>query len=169
MKWWMWAILAVSLYALLRVIRGAFTPASEQDIEALGRRSVSENGRDPEIVQVAVAWTAKNEAKRRKLLVAKLLMPNGLPGPQAGRYASTARAATDTSREIARKVLKGVIADPTNGAIQFDAPGTQDILYKQGKVTKTAAQVAASRMADGKELVTVSGVDPRYMRWWRYS
>jgi len=168
-KWWIWAIVAFSVYALFRVVKGIFIPASEADIEALGRMIISENGNDPEIVQVAIAWTAKNEAKRRKKSIADLVMPGGVPAPQTGRYASTARAATNASREIARKVIKGIVADPTGGAIQFDAPKTQDILYKQGKVTKTAAQIAASRIADGKEMVTVAGVDPGYMRWWRYS
>lgn len=139
------------------------------DVEALGRMINSENPRDVRIVQVGIAWTAKNEAARRHISVASLLMPNGLPGPQSGRYASTVNPSSQSSRAIAFDVLSGKEEDPTGGAIQFDAPHTQDLLYAQGRYSKDAAAVAASRMAEGKEVVYLPGVDPNYMRWWRYA
>jgi hypothetical protein len=152
------------------------TVPDEDDVEALGRMIASENPRDSYLVQSAIAWTAVNEAARRHMPVSELVMPNGLPGPQAGRYCSTANPSTSGTRDVAFDVLSGKTADPTDGAVQFDAPRTQDALYRQwvtagspGKAKKTADDIAAIRMGEGKELVTLPGVDPGYMRWWRYA
>ena len=148
---------------------GELTIPDEDDVEALGRMIASENPRDPRIIQVAIAWTARNEAARLHKSVASLVMPGGVPGPQVGRYASTVNAATDATRGVAFDVLSGKEPDPTGGAIQFDAPKTQDILYAQGKVRLSATGVAAARKAEGKVPVYLAGVDPNYMRWWRYA
>ncbi len=145
------------------------TIPDEDDVEALGRMIASENPRDPLIVQRAIAWTAVNESRRVGKSVANLVMPGGVPGPQRGRYASTANAATSDTREVAFDVLSGKVPDPTGGAIQFDAPSTQDALYARGDAQYDAAGIEARRRADGKVPVYVPGVDPRHMRWWRYA
>ena len=151
----------------------------DADVEALGRMLASENpetttrrqspSSDPRTIQIGDAWAAKNMAARVGKSVANLLMPGGIPGGQAGRYASTANPSTDATRSIAYDVLSGLVPDPTGGAVQFDAPRTQDALFAQGRVRLDAAGVAASRESEGKEVVYLPGVDPNYMRWWRYA
>jgi len=145
------------------------TIPDDDDVEAMARMIASENPRDPAIIQQAIGWTARNYAALKGKTVANLLMPGGIPGQQAGRYASTADPATDATRSVAFDVLSGKVSDPTGGAIQFDAPNTQDKLYAAGKVRLDAAGVAASRESEGKEVVYLPGVDPNYMRWWRYA
>lgn len=151
-------------------IPNMLTIPDDDDVEALGRMIASENPRDPIIVQRAIAWTARNYAALKGKTVANLLMPGGVPGPQAGRYASTVNPATDETRSVAFDVLSGKVSDPTGGAIQFDAPNTQDALHARDPVKyKTADAIAASRESEGKEVVYLPGVDPNYMRWWRYA
>jgi hypothetical protein len=145
------------------------TIPSDDDIEALGRMIASENPRDNLAIQQAIAWTAKNEAARRGISVASLVMPNGIPGPQAGRYAATGNPATAATRSVAFDVLSGKVPDPTGGAIQFDAPETQDWLYAHGKVKSNAAMVAANRQKDGKEVSLTLAGRTSSMRFWRYA
>jgi len=174
-RWYWWLALGiVALGFIIGVKMTSSVPSmlsipDDDDVEALGRMIASENPRDPIIIQRAIAWTAKNYAALKGKTVANLLMPGGVPGPQAGRYASTANPATGATRAVAFDVLSGKVSDPTGGAIQFDAPDTQDKLYAAGKVRLDAAGVAASRESEGKEVVYLPGVDPNYMRWWRYS
>lgn len=138
----------------------------DQDVEALARMLASENPREADFVQVALAWTAVNMANRKGVSVYQLLAPKGKYGGQVGGYASTANAATDHFRTIARNVLSGMVDDPTNGAIQFDNPDTQDWLYERGKVRLDAAGVAAERIADGRTLFVLPGVSPDHLRFW---
>ena len=174
MKWYIWVIIGLAAIGLIVKIMSDDTPdmftiPDDDDVEALGRMIASENPNDPVIVWYGIAWAAKNNAARARQSVFKLLEPNGLPAAQAGRYASTANPATDATRAAAFDVLSGKVSDPTGGAVQFDAPSTQDWLFAHGKVSKDAAAVAADRMSDGKEVVYLDGVDPNHMRWWRYS
>jgi hypothetical protein len=150
---------------------GELVIPDEDDVEALGRMIASENNtsRDTLLIKQAIAWAAVNMARRDGKSVASLVMPGGVPGHQAGRYASTANPSTTETRSIAFDILSGKVPDPTKGAIQFDAPRTQDALYAQGKVRLDSEGVAANRESEGKEAVYLPGVDPRYMRWWRYA
>lgn len=175
MKWLLVIVLAVAISlaylsmtkAEAQVIDDA--DVNEGDVEALARMIASENPNDKEIVQVAICWTAKNMATRRRIAVRDLVMPGGIPKSQAGRYASTVNPGTDKGRAIARNVMSGRTPDPTGGAVQFDAPKTQDILYAQGTYSKNADDIAEERQAEGKVEVHLPGVDPYYMRWWRYA
>lgn len=176
MRWYLWIILGLAALGLILKIfmsdgrpAGSLTIPDEDDVEALGRMIASENPRDPVIIQQGIAWAAVNMARRVHKSVADLLMPSGTPGPQAGRYASTANPSTDATRGVAFDVLSGRVSDPTGGAIQFDAPTTQDRLYAAGKVRLDSQGVYDSRTSEGKVPVYLPGVDPKYMRWWRYS
>lgn len=142
------------------------------NVEALARMMVSEVG-SKEAAQIAVGWAARNMASKRGESISKLLLrskgvADGHFGWQktGGRYASTRLPSTPASRALATKVLAGSIKDPTGGAVQFDAPEAQDKLVASGEAgyNKTAAEVAASRAADGKVAVMVPGVST--VRFW---
>lgn len=146
----------------------------KSDVEALARMIASENPNDGELIQTAVAWVAKNEAKRLKRSVTQLLVPDGAaygPQGQGGRwYASTRNEATEATRAIARNVLSGATVDPTNGATNFDSPRSQRAGIRKGLpgYKSTPEEIAQRRMNAGQEMVTLPGVDPDYMRFWRY-
>jgi hypothetical protein len=171
-KWWVWLLfggLAVWLIFSTVLNGRELVIPDDDDVEALARMIASEDPNASLIVQQGIAWAAKNEADRRGLSVFDLLEPNGNPGPQTGRYASTVNPSTQITRSIAYDVLSGKTDDPTRGSIQFDNPGTQDKLYAAGKVSKDADDVAAERQSDGKEMVTLPGVPATSIRFWRYA
>lgn len=178
MRWWIWVLIGIAALGILAKIGLSVMPASltipdDDDVDALSRMITSENGADKPIVRIAVAWAAKNEAARRGISVAQLVMPTGVPGAQGTPghgYASTSKPASAEDERIAYDVLSGKEPDPTDGAIQFDAPRTQRVLHARDPVKyKTPEQVAENRIKEGKELVTIPGIDPDYMRWWRYA
>ncbi len=181
MRWYLWIGLGLLALGLLFLITNSDltvkigdisieTVPEDDDIEALGRMIASETyPNDPLLAKQGVAWAARNEAARVGKTVASLLMPGGIPGTQSGRYASTASPSTNVTESIAFDVLSGKVPDPTGGAIQFDAPETQDKLYAAGKVRLDANGVAASRESDGKEVsLTVPGTRSS-IRFWRYA
>lgn len=156
---------ALDVYSLARVMQ-----SEESSLEA----------------RAAVGWAVRNHARLAKLTVTQLVTrarrkdkstgkitvydSDGHYGAQnctPGRYASTYREPSNTTLTLAEEVLSGRRPDPTGGADQFDAPDLQDELAARdltGK-TKDAAQVAAARIAAGKELVLVEGVPNT--RFWR--
>lgn len=139
---------------------------------SLARLMASEAGGQPEAVKVAVAWAAKNEAARRGITVADLLL--GAEKKYArqtvkGRYASTGQPPTAADVTLANRVAAGLVPDPTGGATNWDSPRVQDRLLASGTrgYRKTSAEVAAARRAEGFTLVTLPGVDPTVIRFWR--
>lgn len=148
------------------------------DVYALARAIASEHPNSSELVKMAVAWVTQNNARRRGVSVASLLLaPNGLfarqnatvNGKHLGKYAATGNDPIAQEIAIAGKVLSGAVADPTGGAVQFDSPRAQRaaLARKVKGYRKTPEQVAAERMKEGKVLVTLTGVDPDYLRFWR--
>lgn len=174
---WIWVLVGLAATGLIIAIWFSkpmeLIIPEEDDVEAMARMIASENPNDSVLIQSAIAWAAKNEAERRGKTVADLLMPNGIPSGQntGGRYASTRNPSTYATRQVAYDVLSGATPDPTGGAIQFDSPRAQRAALARNVsgYSKTPEQVAASRMSEGKELVTLPGVNPDYMRWWRYA
>ncbi len=71
----------------------------------------------------AVGWTVRNRMARNKTAVVR----------DAWRGYQHGKPATDVARQIARDILGGAIADPTQGATHFYSPG---ILPKKGQETK---------------------------------
>lgn len=151
------------------------------NVYALASAMVSEGGAG-EMAQIAVGWALRNHADERGESVFRVLTRagrndaatrqfvaaegNGHYGPQnAGpRWASTRKAPTARSLELAGDVLTGAIDDPTGGATQFDAPSAQDSLL--GKVegyVKSAQQIAEER-SKGATMVMLPGVDG--IRFW---
>lgn len=144
------------------------------DQYALARTISSEEGDSDNVTQGAVAWATLNEANRRGVSVAQLVLKaknpahDGLFGSQgdkdpaspnfhhSDRYCSTALDPYDQEGQIACAVLAGTIADITGGATKYDRPGLE----------KNPDKIAANRAAEGLQLVNVPGVDDG-IRFWR--
>lgn len=126
---------------------------------ALARNIHSEEASSDQATQAAVAWVAVNVADGdilRLLTRCKRASGNGKFGAQKGRFASTARDPYAGDLEVAEAVLSGAYPDPTEGAVHYFRPTLQDILFNQGKVSKTADQIEASWGGNGYQ---VAGVD----------
>lgn len=155
-------------------LRRSITP----EAFALATMIASEAGRGAPNVKAAVAWAALNrvaELKGKRTLL-QILSPDGKFGGQnapgrGGVYASTRWPPYLQDLEIAELVLAKQIPDETQGAVQFDSPASQRALIAR-KAFKydpenTPEKVAANRLAAGKEIVLLPGVDPDYIRFWR--
>ena len=115
-----------------------------------------------------VMHAALNYSKRYKVSLEKMLIPDGKLGKQKGRYASTALPPTLEDVKLALQVLSGAIKDPTNGAVQFDSPRTQLVLWKKGDPDhKHPNEIAKDRQASGKVAYYIPGEDPENARFWR--
>lgn len=136
---------------------------------ALATVIASEAGSGPALAKIAIAWAVRNEAQRRGVSVFKLIAPDGKFGSQQGRYAASVHPPSAADVRIAEMVARNEVADPTNGAVQWDSPAAQRKLLARGEpgYTKTPEMVAAERQASGKTVVYLPGVDPDYLRLWR--
>jgi hypothetical protein len=129
------------------------------DAYALARNLHSEEASSDQATQAAVAWVAVNVARGDivgLLTRCKRTSGKGKFGLQTGRWASTERDPYAGDLEVAEAVLSGTYPDPTNGAIHYFRPTLQDILFRKGKVTKTADDIEASWGGDGYK---IAGVD----------
>lgn len=134
----------------------------------LASMAVSEYASGSEKLKTAVMFAALNYAKKYKTTLEKMLIPDGKLGGQAGRYASTARPPSLPDVLLAVKVEKGLISDPTGGAVQFDSPRTQLIQWQKGDPKhKHPNQIAADRQKSGKVAFYLPGEDPGNARFWR--
>jgi hypothetical protein len=147
-------------------------------VYCFARAIASEEGGQPRTHQVAVACAILNFAlsehpsdSEEDALVKLILGSSGEFGRQGsgGRRVSSARAPGYLQFRIAHDVLAGVEPDVTMGATQFDSPSGQRALLAKGdpETRKTPEEIAASRIAKGYELVTVPGIDPDDLRFWR--
>jgi hypothetical protein len=148
----------------------ALAASQTTDVYALARVVTSEASVLPRAAQVGVAWATRNLAAAEGKSVFELVVGTaGRFGPQGsgGRKVSSKQVPGKLQLEIASDVLADRVSDPTGGATQFDAPGEQDREYAAGIVTHDSAEIAASRMRAGYELVVIDGVDPQVTRFWR--
>ena len=146
------------------------------DVYALARMLRSEHGSEAERVKVAVGWAAVNQAKASGVSISRLLLrgtakggSDGYFGAQnVGKYASTRTDPTTDDVAIAAKVLGRTVPDPTGGATQFDSPAAQRALVAKNLkgYSKGPEAVAAERLKRS-DLVTVPGIDPDHLRFWR--
>ena len=144
-----------------------------QNFFAIARMLASEcwnafKGTDAVVVRTWTAWCAVNEAKRRGIDIHKLLIPDGIPGGQRGRYAATTHDSKVIDRLIAWEVLHST-EDPTRGATNFDCPKAQaDALKRKEPGYKDDADaVKNNRIKAGMELVLVPGIPEYRWRLWR--
>lgn len=147
---------------------------------AAARVIESEAGGQPFIAQVGVCWTIVNHARAQGRSVLAVVtratlhkgkddgVGDGFFGRQGSptggyRYVASSRDTTQDARDIATAVLAGDIADPTGGALNFDAPGAYGI--QDGTTAAGADAFAAARQAEGKELFQLAGAPA--IRFWR--
>ncbi len=146
------------------------------DVYSLAR--VMESEESSQAGRVAVGWVTRNEARREKITITKLVTRAQYKDASGklvkyasadGRYSTQDKhkwcATTSPPTAATLAMAKQVAAeppklpDPTKGATQWDAPELQDKLHaKDPAKYKTAAEIAAKRQAAGKKLVTVPGV-----------
>lgn len=120
------------------------------DYESLARAVESELGGRPRDEQIVAGWAIRNRADVLGCSIRDVLTPKGEFGSasKSGGFASTRRAPTDKSREVAHAVLGAAAnADPTRGAIDFWVPSQQEKLNQLGDVYRAAkASGDAKRM-----------------------
>ncbi len=128
----------------------------------------SEAGGLHPLAKVAIAHAVKNMARKRGISVFKLIAPDGRYGSQQGRHASSKRAPSLADLEIAEAVEAGKLADPSDGAIQWDSPDAQRALLARGEpgYQKTPETVAEERRAKGRRLVILPGLAENQFRMW---
>ena len=122
-------------------------PAAPPDERtALARVIRSEAGSHTEAERLAVAWVARNRARKAGTSIARLVCsPSCGPGGE-GRPMSSRRAARDEDLALADVVLASSTSDdPTRGANNAFEPALQDQLFKAKRAgyTKSAAEVRA--------------------------
>lgn len=149
---------------------------------ALARMISSEEGTSPALIKIAVGWAAWNAHGDR--IADVLTMGHGdaaghfkdqsyqwtsAPGEtsRAAVYASTRFDPYEDDVQIASAIVAGAIADPTGGATNFFRPGLQDKLYARGDVTRDADSVVADWTSSGLGEVSVPGVDPTEILFFR--
>lgn len=141
------------------------------DTFALAAMIASEEGGGTAAMKTAVAWAAKNRALRRNRSLAELLAPGGVLASQSvgKRYAATDEPPSADEIVLADKVIRNLVSDPTGGADQFDSPAAQRALLTRNhpRYKSTPEQVEADRRKQGKTLVTLPGVSPNRLRFWR--
>jgi hypothetical protein len=99
------------------------------EVEALARVVTSEADGYSEHERTAIAWAVRNRARKRGVSIAKLVCSPTCGPCCQGRPFSSAREATATNRQLARRVLAAPqSSDPTSGATAFFEPRVQDKL-----------------------------------------
>lgn len=148
------------------------------EVESLARVGASE---ETGIGSIACMWAAKNQAKREKVSITKLVTRarmkddngnvivapgDGHYGTQKHRYCASHVDPNPQMMENAVKVLDGSIPDNTNGSHHWDAPKLQDKLHEQDPDSHPSSEeIARRREASGWHMVIIDGVPNT--RYWR--
>jgi hypothetical protein len=99
----------------------------------------------------------------------KRLAGDGHFGRQKGRYAATSKPPTAMTLMLAANLLAepSPIEDVTHGAVQWDAPKTQDRLHASDPDgNKTSSQIADIRQQAGARMIKIANVPST--RFWAY-
>ena len=148
------------------------------DVYALASCMQSEEGSTAG--RLAVGCAARNHSRQAGQSAATILLRRAdkhgkrLPGDghfgkQAGRYAATSKPPTATTLILAANLLAdpSPIADVTHGAVQWDAPESQDRQHASDPDNnKTSAQIAGLRQRAGARLIRIENVPST--RFWAY-
>jgi len=148
----------------------------EVDVYALARVGASEAGGQKRIAKAAVMWVVMNEAARRGATPLEVILgaaPDfGHQGEGGRGFVASSRIGQTVDLEVAGGVWNRSIADPTDGALNFDSPGAyKDKKGADGQVIQTAQQraqtFAENRASERKEMITLEGVPESTFRFWR--
>ena len=113
--------------------RDANVAVVDGEAEALARVITSEANGYTERERTAIAWAVRNRARKRDVSIAQLVCTPTCGPCCQGRPFSSARAATDENRVLARRILAAPQwEDPSHGATAFFEPRVQDRLVAQG-------------------------------------
>lgn len=137
----------------------------------------SEAGSDPDIAKVAIGhaaltevWRKNHRAKNQKTTLRSLLMRGGKMGGQKdGRYAATGQPPSAHDVELAKAIFSGEIQNPVPGAVKWDDPKSQQILFERGDYSHDSSYVSDQRNAEGLKAAYLPNVDPHRLRLWKIS
>lgn len=153
----------------------ALAAAAGVDVDVYALASVMQSEEGGDKGRLAVGCAVWNAATRDRSKIMSRLAPGGRFGTQAAiPYASTSKTPSPRALQLAQAIVDGRVPDIVEGAVQWDAPTTQDKLHalylsdpeRYPKYTKTSEEVAERRRRAGAREVWVPGV-PR-TRFWTY-
>ena len=122
------------------------------EVEALARVIASEAGSASSAVQCAIGWVVRNHF-HGKSIYDKQYPWRAQKG--SNPPFSSARSATDATRQMARDILAAdQSTDPTGGATSFFEPRMQDAFAKAGALAR--AGETGSRVIDGVKLSDIT-------------
>ena len=140
------------------------------DLYALASAMQSEEKNDRG--RLAVGRTIWNAVGQDRTRLVKKLLPHGhLASQESGQYAATHRPPTPRTLGLAKAIIEGRVGDMVHGAIQWDAPATQDRLHRlylndpkrYPHYKHDSTDIARKRIAEGKAEISVPGVpDTRF-------
>jgi hypothetical protein len=140
-------------------------------LDAYALASAMQSEESSELGRLAVGRAVWNEVGGDRSKIFSKLAPHGRFGRQdKNGYADTRHPPTARTILLAREVIEGRVPDVVRGAVQWDAPAAQDRAHasylrdpEHHPPRRSAAEVAARRIADGMTLVRVPGVpDTRF-------
>ena len=122
--------------------------------------------------RLAVGRTIWNAVKQDRSKIVKKLLPHGhFASQKSGQYAATHKPPTAKTLGLALAIIENRVPDMVHGAIQWDAPRTQDQLHqlylkdpvKHPHYKHDSADIAQRRIAEGKREIWIPGVpDTRF-------
>ena len=151
----------------------AYASGAPLDQYALASSMQSEEKTDKGRLAVGRAiWNAVQQDRRK--IVGKLLPHGYFSTQQSGQYAATHRPPTAKTLGLAAAIIEGRVPDMVHGAVQWDAPETQDRLHqlylqdpkKHPHYKHSSAEIAQKRKKAGAHVIVVPGVPDT--RFWSY-
>ena len=145
------------------------------DLYSMARVGQSE---ESGIGSIAVMWATKNEAKRAKVSITKLVTrarlrdgtvvqgSDGFYGTQKHRFCATDHDPSSHMLELAGQIMTGAQSDITNGCHHWDNPSLQDRQHASDPDNHPSSEeIARRREASGWHMVIIDGVTKT--RFWR--
>jgi hypothetical protein len=151
----------------------AYTSGAPLDQYALASAMQSEEKTDKGRLAVGrTIWNAVHQDRNR---IVKKLLPHGhFATQESGQYAATGKPPTARTLLLAAAIIEERVPDMVHGAIQWDAPKTQDRLHnlylkdpkKYPHYKHGSAEIAQIRTKAGAREIKVPGVPET--RFWSY-
>ena len=152
----------------------AYASGAPLDQYALASAMQSEEKTDKGRLAVGRAiWNAVRQDRGE--IVGKLLPHGHFASQESGQYAATHKPPTARTLMLAAAIIEGRVPDMVHGAVQWDAPRTQDIKHQQylkdpkkhPHYKHSSTQIAQIRTTAGAHEIRVPGVAET--RFWSYA